>query len=112
LWAKTHTIAYEIYGAEDIIADTKVRKKFADYQKKYGELPICIAKTPLSFSTDPLLKGAPSGHVIPIMDVRLSHGAKFIVVICGNIMTMPGLPRRPSAEDIYVNENGDIEGLF
>ena len=112
LWAKTHTIAYELYGAEDIIADTKVRKKFADYQKKYGELPICIAKTPLSFSTDPLLKGAPSGHVIPIMDIRLSHGARFIVVICGNIMTMPGLPRRPSAEDIYVNENGDIEGLF
>ncbi|MCF6194927.1 MAG: formate--tetrahydrofolate ligase, partial [Kangiellaceae bacterium] len=112
LWAKTHTIAHELYGAEDIIADTKIRKKFSEYQKKYGELPVCIAKTPLSFSTDPLLKGAPSGHVIPIMDLRLSHGARFIVVICGSIMTMPGLPRRPAAENIYVNKNGEIEGLF
>ncbi len=112
LWGKTRTIAQELYGAEDIIADTKVRDQFATFQKKYGELPICIAKTPLSFSTDPLLKGAPSGHVIPIISMRLSHGAGFVVVICGNIMTMPGLPRRPSAEAIYVNENGDIEGLF
>jgi formate--tetrahydrofolate ligase len=112
LWLKTHTIANELYGAEEIIADTKVRGKFAKYQKNYGHLPICIAKTPLSFSTDPLFKGAPSGHVIPIMDLRLSNGARFVVVICGNIMTMPGLPRRPAAEDIYVNENGDIEGLF
>ncbi|PCJ50500.1 MAG: formate--tetrahydrofolate ligase [Gammaproteobacteria bacterium] len=112
LWNKTHTIALELYGADDIIADTKVRAKFANFQKKYGDLPVCIAKTPLSFSTDPLLKGAPSGHVIPIMDLRLSHGARFIVVICGNIMTMPGLPRRPAAENIYVNEQGCIEGLF
>ncbi len=112
LWEKTHTIAHELYGADNIIADTKVRKKFANFQKKFGNLPICIAKTPLSFSTDPLLKGAPSGHVVPIMDLRLSHGARFIVVICGSVMTMPGLPRRPAAEDIYVNDNGDIEGLF
>jgi len=112
LWGKTRTIAQELYGAEDIIADTKVREMFATFQKKYGELPICIAKTPLSFSTDPLLKGAPSGHVIPIISMRLSNGAGFVVVICGNIMTMPGLPRRPSAEDIYVNEEGNIEGLF
>ncbi len=112
LWAKTHTIAHELYGAEDIIADTKVRNQFAEYQKKYGDLPICIAKTPLSFSTDPLFKGAPSGHVIPIKELRLSHGARFIVVICGNIMTMPGLPRKPAAEDIYVNKDGEIEGLF
>jgi formate--tetrahydrofolate ligase len=112
LWEKTHTIAHELYGAENIIADTNVRKQFAELQKKYGDLPICIAKTPLSFSTDPLLKGAPSGHVIPIMNLRLSHGARFIVVICGSIMTMPGLPRRPAAEDIYVNEEGNIEGLF
>jgi len=112
LWEKTHTIAHELYGADNIIADTKIRKQFAELQEKYGELPVCIAKTPLSFSTDPLLKGAPSGHVIPIMDLRLSHGAKFIVVICGSIMTMPGLPKRPAAEDIYVNESGEIEGLF
>lgn len=112
LWQKTHTIAHELYGADDIIADTKVRKQFAEFQKKYGNFPVCIAKTPLSFSTDPLLKGAPSGHVIPIMNLRLSHGAKFIVVICGSIMTMPGLPRRPAAEDIYVNDQGQIEGLF
>ncbi|MDQ7051059.1 MAG: formate--tetrahydrofolate ligase [Enterobacterales bacterium] len=112
LWSKAHTIALELYGADDIIADTKVRNQFAEFQKKYGDLPVCIAKTPMSFSTDPLLKGAPSGHVIPIVELRLSHGARFIVVICGNIMTMPGLPRKPAAEDIYVNENGDVEGLF
>ncbi len=112
LWGKTRTIAQELYGADDIIADTKVREQFAAFQKKYGELPVCIAKTPLSFSTDPLLKGAPSGHVIPIQSIRLSNGARFIVVICGNIMTMPGLPRRPAAEDIYVNDKGEIEGLF
>ena len=112
LWTKTHTIAHELYGADDIIANTKVRKKFAKYQEKHGELPICIAKTPLSFSTDPLLKGVPTGHVVPIMDIRLSHGAQFIVVICGDVMTMPGLPRRPAAENIYVNDEGNIEGLF
>jgi formate--tetrahydrofolate ligase len=112
LWTKTRTIAHELYGAVDIIANTKVRKMFAKFQEKHGELPVCIAKTPLSFSTDPLLKGVPTDHVVPIMDLRLSHGAKFVVVICGDVMTMPGLPRRPAAEDIYVNEEGNIEGLF
>ena len=112
LWGKTRTIAQELYGAEDIIADKKVRNQFNILQESYGDLPICIAKTPLSFSTDPLLKGAPSGHMVPIREVRLSNGAGFIVVICGDIMTMPGLPKRPAAEDIYVREDGEIEGLF
>ena len=112
LWGKTRTIAQELYGAEDIIADKKVRNQFAVLQESYGDLPICIAKTPLSFSTDPLLKGAPSGHMVPIREVRLANGAGFIVVICGDIMTMPGLPKRPAAEDIYVREDGEIEGLF
>jgi formate--tetrahydrofolate ligase len=112
LWGKTRTIAQELYGAEDIIADQKVRNQFAILEKSHGDLPICVAKTPLSFSTDPLLKGAPSGHVVPIREVRLSNGAGFVVVICGDIMTMPGLPRHAAAENIYVNEKGEIEGLF
>ncbi len=112
LWGKTRTIAQELYGAEDIIADKAVRMQFARLDKTHGNLPICVAKTPLSFSTDPLLKNAPSGHVVPIREVRLSAGAGFIVVICGDIMTMPGLPKKPAAEEIYVNEAGEIEGLF
>jgi len=112
LWGKTRTIAQELYGAEDIIADQKVRNQFSLLEKSHGDLPICIAKTPLSFSTDPLLKGAPSGHVVPIREVRLSNGAGFVVVICGDVMTMPGLPRKPAAEGIYVNQDGLIEGLF
>ena len=112
LWGKTRTIAQELYGAEDIIADKAVRKQFEKLEKSHGGLPICIAKTPLSFSTDPLLKNAPSGHVVPIREIRLSAGAGFVVVICGDIMTMPGLPRHPAAEQIYVNDDGEIEGLF
>ena len=112
LWGKTRTIAQELYGAEDIIADKAVRKQFDKLEKSHGGLPICIAKTPLSFSTDPLLKNAPSGHVVPIREIRLSAGAGFVVVICGDIMTMPGLPRHPAAENIFVNEEGEIEGLF
>lgn len=113
LWDKVRTIAQEMYGAEGIIADQAVRDQFTRLQEEgYGELPVCIAKTPLSFSTDPDLKGAPSGHVVPIKDVRLSAGAGFVVVVCGSIMTMPGLPRVPSAEKIFVNEAGQIEGLF
>jgi len=112
LWGKTRTIAQELYGAEDIIADKKVRNQFEALEAKHGDLPICIAKTPLSFSTDPMLKGAPSGHVVPIREVRLSAGAGFVVVVCGDIMTMPGLPRKPAAESIYVREDGEIEGLF
>ncbi|MEE9448086.1 MAG: formate--tetrahydrofolate ligase [Arenicellales bacterium] len=112
LWGKTRTIAQELYGAEDIIADKAVRAQFAKFEKNHGNLPVCIAKTPLSFSTDPLLKNAPSGHVVPIREIRLSAGAGFVVVVCGDIMTMPGLPKKPAAEEIFVNEDGEIEGLF
>ena len=112
LWDKVKTVATELYGADDIIADQKVRDQFAKLQEDFGELPVCIAKTPMSFSTDPDLRGAPTGHVVPIREVRLSAGAGFVVVICGNIMTMPGLPRVPTAEKIFVNQAGHIEGLF
>ena len=112
LWEKVKKIATQIYRADDIIADDKVRKQFADLQKDYGHFPVCIAKTQYSFSTDPNLKGAPTGHVVPVREVRLSAGAGFVVVICGEIMTMPGLPRVPAANNIYLNEDGQIEGLF
>ncbi len=110
---KIKTIAKEIYNAEDVIADKKIEDQLKQFEENgYGNFPICIAKTQYSFSTDPLLKGAPSGHSIPIREVRLSSGAEFIVVICGEIMTMPGLPSVPAANSIYLNENGEIEGLF
>jgi len=113
LWDKAKTIAVRIYGADDIIADKKVRQQIADYEAAgYGELPVCMAKTQYSFSTDPNLKGAPSGHVVPVREVRLSAGAGFLVVICGEIMTMPGLPKLPAANNIFLNPNGQIEGLF
>jgi formate--tetrahydrofolate ligase len=113
LWDKAKTIAVKIYGADDIIADKKVRQQIADYEAAgYGELPVCMAKTQYSFSTDPSLKGAPSGHVVPVREVRLSAGAGFLVVVCGEIMTMPGLPRAPAANTIFLNEDGQIEGLF
>ncbi len=95
------------------MADTKIREQIKSFQENgYGELPICVAKTQYSFSTDPSLKGAPSGHVLPIREVKLSSGAEFIVVVCGAIMTMPGLPRVPAADSIRVNDKGDTEGLF
>ena len=113
LFKKIQTIAQEIYHASEVVADTKIREQLKDFEKKgYGKLPICIAKTQYSFSTDPNLKGAPTGHVLPIREVRLSSGAEFIVVICGTIMTMPGLPRIPAAENIKLNQKGEIEGLF
>jgi len=113
LWDKAKTIAVKIYGADDIIADKKVRQQIADYEAAgYGELPVCMAKTQYSFSTDPSLKGAPSGHVVPVREVRLSAGAGFLVVVCGEIMTMPGLPRAPAANTIHLNQDGQIEGLF
>ncbi len=113
LWDKVRTVAQELYGAQGIIADQKVRDQFHELDAAgYGKLPVCIAKTPLSFSTDPDLKGAPSNHVVPIRELRLSHGAGFVVVICGDVMTMPGLPRSPAAEKIAVNKEGFIEGLF
>ena len=113
LLEKIKTIATEIYDADDVIADSKIRNQLKQFEENgYGDFPICIAKTQFSFSTDPNLKGAPSGHVFPIREVRLSSGAEFIVVICGAIMTMPGLPRVPAANSIRLNKNGEIEGLF
>ena len=112
LWEKARTVARNIYGADDIIADKKVRGQFDEFEEKYSHFPICMAKTQYSFSTDPNLLGAPSGHVVPIRELRLSAGAEFIVAICGEIMTMPGLPRTPAANNIFVNEDGEIEGLF
>ena len=113
LWDKAATIAREIYGADDIIADKKVRDQFAKFEREgYSKYPICMAKTQYSFSTDPNLLGAPSGHVVPIREIRLAAGAEFVVVVCGAIMTMPGLPRVPAANAIRVNEDGRIEGLF
>jgi formate--tetrahydrofolate ligase len=112
LWDKARTIAQSIYGAQGIIADQKVRDQFRDYQDAgFGHYPVCIAKTQYSFSTDPALKGAPSNHVVPIREIRLAGGAEFLVVICGDIMTMPGLPRRPAAANIRLDAEGRIEGL-
>ena len=113
LFKKIETIAKEIYHASEVVADTKVRDQLKNFQENgYGELPICVAKTQYSFSTDPSLKGAPSGHVLPIREVNLSSGAEFIVVVCGAIMTMPGLPRVPAADSIKLNAKGETEGLF
>jgi formate--tetrahydrofolate ligase len=113
LWDKIRTIAREIYRAEDIVADKTVRDQLRSFEALgYGKFPICMAKTQYSFSTDPNLKGAPTGHVVPIREVRLAAGAEFIVVICGDIMTMPGLPKTPSAEVIGLDETGRIVGLF
>ncbi len=112
LWDKISTIATSLYGADDVSADKKVRDQIADLQKSYGDFPVCMAKTQYSFSTDPNLKGAPTGHIVPIREVRLSAGAGFIVAICGEIMTMPGLPRVPAANAIHLNAAGQIEGLF
>ena len=113
LWEKTEHIAKNIYGASGIIADKKVRNKFKKLEEDgFGNYLICMAKTQYSFSTDPLLLGAPSGHEVPIREVRLCSGAEFIVVICGEIMTMPGLPRKPASENIGVDKNKNIEGLF
>ena len=113
LWDKTQYIAKNIYGAAEVIADKKVRNQFKKLEDDgFGNYPICMAKTQYSFSTDPLLMGAPSGHDVPIKEVRLSAGAEFIVVVCGEIMTMPGLPRVPAAEAIGLDENQEIKGLF
>ena len=113
LFKKIEKIAQEIYHASEVVADTKVRQQLKDFEEKgYGNLPVCIAKTQYSFSTDPNLKGAPTGHVLPVREVRLSSGAEFIVVVCGEIMTMPGLPRVPAADSIKLNDKGEIEGLF
>jgi len=113
LFEKIQTIARRIYRADDVLADKKIRDQLRAWEDAgYGHLPVCMAKTPYSFSTDPNLRGAPTGHSVPVREVRLSAGAGFIVAICGEIMTMPGLPRVPSAETITLNEAGQIEGLF
>ena len=113
LMDKIKTIAREIYDADDVVADKKILDQLIQFEKEgYGDFPICIAKTQYSFSTDPTLKGAPSNHSLPIKEVKLSSGAEFIVVVCGEIMTMPGLPRIPAANSIHLNDNGEIEGLF
>ncbi len=109
---KTRFIAQNIYGADDITMDGAVQKRFEELQKDYGHFPVCMAKTQYSFSTDPEAKGAPGGFTIPIRELRLSAGAEFIVVVAGAIMTMPGLPRVPAANSIYLNEDGQVEGLF
>ncbi|MCB5411390.1 formate--tetrahydrofolate ligase [Pseudogemmobacter faecipullorum] len=113
LFAKIETIARRIYHAGDVIADKSVRDQLKAWEAAgYGNLPVCMAKTQYSFSTDPNLRGAPEGHTIPVREVRLSAGAGFVVAICGEIMTMPGLPRVPAAETIRLNEAGQVEGLF
>ena len=113
LWEKINKVATKIYGASEVVADTKIRARIKQYQNEgYGHYPVCIAKTQYSFSSDPLLRGAPSGHVLPIKEVRLAAGAEFLVVICGDILTMPGLPKTPAANQIDLDEEGRIVGLF
>jgi len=113
LFEKIKTIAIRIYRADDVAADIKIRNQLRDFEAAgFGHLPICMAKTQYSFSTDPNLRGAPTGHIVPVREVRLSAGAGFIVVICGDIMTMPGLPRKPAAQNICLDDDGQIEGLF
>ena len=113
LFQKLETIAKRIYHADAVIADKAIRDQLKTWEAAgYGHLPICVAKTQYSFTTDPTQRGAPTGHTVPVREVRLSAGAGFIVAICGEIMTMPGLPRVPSAEVIRLNADGDVEGLF
>jgi formate--tetrahydrofolate ligase len=112
LWEKIEAIATKLYGAANITASAKVKAQLAEWNKDYGKFPVCIAKTQMSFSTNPLTKGAPSGHTVEIRDVRLANGAGFIVAIAGDIMTMPGLPKVPAAERIDIDDNGQITGLF
>ena len=113
LFEKIETVAKRIYRADEVLADKKIRDQLRQWEDAgYGNLPVCLAKTQYSFSTDPALRGAPVGHSVPVREVRLSAGAGFIVVVCGDIMTMPGLPKVPSAEAICLDDKGDIQGLF
>ncbi|MEO0371998.1 MAG: formate--tetrahydrofolate ligase [Pseudomonadota bacterium] len=113
LFEKVETIAKKIYRADEVQADKKIRDQLKLWEEQgYGNLPVCMAKTQYSFTTDPNLRGAPTGHSVPVREVRLSAGAGFVVVVCGEIMTMPGLPSKPAAENIHLNETGQIEGLF
>ncbi|MFV0243946.1 MAG: formate--tetrahydrofolate ligase, partial [Qingshengfaniella sp.] len=113
LFDKIETVAKRIYRADDVIADQKIRNQLKEWEAAgYGNLPVCMAKTQYSFTTDPNRRGAPTGHSLPVREVRLSAGAGFVVVICGEIMTMPGLPSKPASETIRLNATGQIEGLF
>ena len=112
LWEKMEAIATKIYGAGQITANPKVRAQIEELNKNYGQFPVCMAKTQMSFSADPTVRGAPSGHTVEISEVRLANGSGFIVAIAGNMMTMPGLPKVPAAEKIDVDDNGNITGLF
>ena len=113
LFEKIETIAKRIYRADEVLADNKIRNQLKEWEAAgYGNLPVCMAKTQYSVTTDPNRRGAPTGHSVPVREVRLSAGAGFVVVICGEIMTMPGLPRTPAAETIRINEEGLVEGLF
>ena len=113
LFEKIETVAKRIYRADEVLADGKIRQQLKEWEEAgYGHLPVCMAKTQYSFTTDPNRRGAPTGHSVPVREVRLSAGAGFVVVICGEIMTMPGLPRVPASEQIMLNESGEIEGLF
>jgi formate--tetrahydrofolate ligase len=113
LWNKMKAIATRVYGASDISADSRVRARIASLQQEgYGHYPVCVAKTQYSFSTDPRLRGAPTGHMVNIRDVRLAAGAEFVVMICGDIMTMPGLPKEPASARIDIDDDGRISGLF
>ena len=113
LFQKIETIAKGIYRADEVIADSKIRAQLREWEEQgYGNLPVCMAKTQYSFTTDPNRRGAPTGHSVPVREVRLSAGAGFVVAICGEIMTMPGLPRVPAAETIRLNDAGEVEGLF
>jgi formate--tetrahydrofolate ligase len=112
LWKKIGKVAKSIYHASEVVADTAVRKKIDKFQEDgFGKFPVCIAKTQYSFSTDPKLRGAPSGHVFNVRDVYLSAGAGFMVVLGGDMMTMPGLPKKPASDNIDIDENGEIVGL-
>ena len=113
LFEKIQTIAKRIYRADEVLADKKIRDQLRQWEEAgYGNLPVCMAKTQYSFSTDQNLRGAPTGHSVPVREVRLSAGAGFVVVVCGEIMTMPGLPREPAAQVIKLNDAGEVEGLF
>jgi len=113
LLSKVEKVAKEIYRADEVVVDKKIEKQLREWEEAgYGNLPVCMAKTQYSFTTDPNLRGAPTGHSIPVREVRLSAGAGFVVAVCGDIMTMPGLPRKPSAEAIHLDDNGEIQGLF
>lgn len=112
LWDKIKAVATQLYGAADVVADKKVHDKLKLYSETHGNVPVCMAKTPYSFSGDPTLRGAVSGHTITIRDVRLSRGAEFVVALCGDIMTMPGLPKKPASERIDISDDGEISGLF